>query len=101
MDPRHHEHLRQRVPDAIAVNSSIGLRAIELAAPGVPIVFIAVSEPVTQGFVASLAHPGGTYGFLQSGTDSRGEMARSAQADRADKRLVLRLSTIRVIPATK
>jgi putative ABC transport system substrate-binding protein len=53
------EHLRQRVPDAIAVNSSIGLRAIESAAPGVPIVFIAVSEPVAQGFVASLARPGG------------------------------------------
>ena len=53
------EHLRQRVPDAIAVNSSIGLRAIKSAAPGVPIVFIAVSEPVAQGFVASLAHPGG------------------------------------------
>ena len=53
------EHLRQRVPDVIAINSSIGLRAIESAAPGVPIVFIAVSEPVAQGFVASLAHPGG------------------------------------------
>ena len=53
------EHLRQRLPDVIAINSSIGLRAIESAAPGVPIVFIAVSEPVAQGFVASLAHPGG------------------------------------------
>jgi putative ABC transport system substrate-binding protein len=53
------EHLRQRVPDVIAINSSIGLRAIESAAPGVPIVFITVSEPVAQGFVASLAHPGG------------------------------------------
>ena len=53
------EHSRQRVPDVIAINSSIGLRAIESAAPGVPIVFIAVSEPVAQGFVASLAHPGG------------------------------------------
>ena len=53
------EHLRQRLPDVIAINSSIGLRAIESTAPGVPIVFIAVSEPVAQGFVASLAHPGG------------------------------------------
>jgi putative tryptophan/tyrosine transport system substrate-binding protein len=53
------EHLRQRVPDVIAINSSIGLRAIESAAPGVPMVFIAVSEPVAQGFVTSLAHPGG------------------------------------------
>jgi putative ABC transport system substrate-binding protein len=53
------EQLRQRLPDVIAINSSIGLRAIESAAPGVPIVFIGVSEPVGQGFVASLAHPGG------------------------------------------
>ncbi len=53
------EQLRQRVPDVIAINSSRGLRAIGSAAPGVPIVFIAVSEPVALGFVASLAHPGG------------------------------------------
>jgi putative tryptophan/tyrosine transport system substrate-binding protein len=53
------EQLRQRPPDVIAINSSRGLRAVEAAAPGVPIVFIAVSEPVAQGFVASLAHPGG------------------------------------------
>src|SRR5262245_917234 len=53
------EQLRQRMPDVIAINSSIGLRAIETAVPGVPIVFIGVSEPVEQGFVASLAHPGG------------------------------------------
>jgi putative tryptophan/tyrosine transport system substrate-binding protein len=53
------EHLRQQVPDVIAINSSTGLRAIESAAPGVPIVFIAMSEPVALGLVASLAHPGG------------------------------------------
>ena len=49
------EQLRQRAPDVIAINSSRGLRAIELAAPGKPIVFIGVSEPVAQGFVESLA----------------------------------------------
>ncbi len=38
-------------------HSSIGLRAIESAVPKVPIVFIA--EPVAQGFVASIARPGG------------------------------------------
>ncbi len=53
------EQLRQQVPDVIAINSSRGLREVESVAPGVPIVFIAVSEPVAQGFVASLAHPGG------------------------------------------
>jgi putative ABC transport system substrate-binding protein len=53
------EQLRQRVPDVIAINSSIGLRPVESAIPGMPIVFIGVSEPVAQGFVTSLAHPGG------------------------------------------
>jgi putative ABC transport system substrate-binding protein len=51
--------LQQLAPDVIAVNSSTGLRAIEKVAGATPIVFIAVSEPVAQGFVASLAHPGG------------------------------------------
>jgi putative ABC transport system substrate-binding protein len=51
--------LQQLAPDVIAVNSSTGLLAIEKAVGDTPIVFIAVSEPVAQGFVASLAHPGG------------------------------------------
>src|ERR1700742_4738246 len=51
--------LQQLAPDVIAVNSSTALRAIEKATGATPIVFIAVSEPVAQGFVASLAHPGG------------------------------------------
>jgi putative tryptophan/tyrosine transport system substrate-binding protein len=51
--------LQQLAPDVIAVNSSTGLRAIEKVAGATPIVFIGVSEPVAQGFVASLAHPDG------------------------------------------
>jgi len=59
--------LQQLAPDVIAVNSSTGLRAIEKVAGATPIVFIAVSEPVAQGFVASLAHPGGNLtGFRTS-----------------------------------
>jgi putative tryptophan/tyrosine transport system substrate-binding protein len=50
--------LQRLAPDVIAVNTSSGLRAIQSAA-NKPIVFIGVSEPVAQGFVASLAHPGG------------------------------------------
>jgi putative ABC transport system substrate-binding protein len=46
-------------PDVIVVNSSTALRAIEKAAGVTPVIFVAVSEPVAQGFVASLAHPGG------------------------------------------
>lgn len=51
--------LREFSPDVIVVNSSTGLRAIERAAGAAPVIFVAVSEPVAQGFVASLAHPGG------------------------------------------
>jgi putative ABC transport system substrate-binding protein len=51
--------LQQLAPDVIAANSSTALLAIEKVAGATPIVFIAVSEPVAQGFVASLAHPGG------------------------------------------
>jgi putative ABC transport system substrate-binding protein len=43
----------------IAVNGSLGLRAIQSTAPAVPIVFIGISEPVAQDLVASLARPGG------------------------------------------
>ena len=50
--------LRRLAPEVIVVNSSTALRAIQSAAAATPIVFVAVSEPVAQGFVASLSHPG-------------------------------------------
>jgi putative tryptophan/tyrosine transport system substrate-binding protein len=46
-------------PDVIVVNTSTGLRAIQSATTK-PIIFVGVSEPVAQGFVASLARPGGS-----------------------------------------
>jgi putative tryptophan/tyrosine transport system substrate-binding protein len=51
--------LQQAAPDVVVVNSSTGLRAIEKITGHTPVVFVGVSEPVAQGFVASLAHPGG------------------------------------------
>jgi putative ABC transport system substrate-binding protein len=53
------ERLRRQAPDVIAANSTQGLRAILSATGNAPVVFIGISEPVAQGFVASLAHPGG------------------------------------------
>jgi putative ABC transport system substrate-binding protein len=50
--------LQKSGPDVIVVNTSSGLRAIQ-SAVNKPIVFVGVSEPVAQGFVASLARPGG------------------------------------------
>jgi len=45
-------------PDLILANSISAVRAAQQATRTIPIVFTAVSEPVVQGFVKSLAHPG-------------------------------------------
>ena len=46
-------------PDIIVANSSAVIAELRRATRSVPIVFAVVNEPVGQGFVASLAHPGG------------------------------------------
>jgi putative ABC transport system substrate-binding protein len=46
-------------PDLIVANSSAVLAELRRATNSIPIVFAVVNEPVGQGFVASLAHPGG------------------------------------------
>jgi putative tryptophan/tyrosine transport system substrate-binding protein len=46
-------------PDVILANGTNALRAVQQATRTVPIVFTTVIEPVGQGFVANLAHPGG------------------------------------------
>jgi putative ABC transport system substrate-binding protein len=46
-------------PDLILANAISATRGAQLATRTVPIVFTGVSEPVTQGVVASLARPGG------------------------------------------
>jgi putative ABC transport system substrate-binding protein len=46
-------------PDVILASATEGLAAFQKATSTIPIVFVSVSDPVGQGFVASLAHPGG------------------------------------------
>ena len=46
-------------PDLIVATATSGLAALALQMRAIPIVFVAVSDPVGQGFVASLARPGG------------------------------------------
>ena len=46
-------------PDLIITASTPGLLAVGRETHTVPIVFVAVSDPVGQGFVGSLARPGG------------------------------------------
>jgi putative ABC transport system substrate-binding protein len=51
--------LLQRAPDVILCAGTPATLAFRQATTTVPIVFAVVSEPVAQGFVQSLAHPGG------------------------------------------
>jgi putative ABC transport system substrate-binding protein len=46
-------------PDAILVRSPRALAALQRETRSVPIVFVAVSDPIGAGFVASLSRPGG------------------------------------------
>ena len=46
-------------PDLIVATSSPVIAALKQATHTIPIVFSVVNDPVGQGFVASLAHPGG------------------------------------------
>jgi putative ABC transport system substrate-binding protein len=47
------------MPDVILTVSTTNLTVIRQVTSTVPIVFLQVSDPVAQGFVASLTHPGG------------------------------------------
>jgi ABC-type uncharacterized transport system substrate-binding protein len=46
-------------PDIFVANSTPVLAALRLATSSIPIVFAVVNDPVGQGFISSLAHPGG------------------------------------------
>jgi putative tryptophan/tyrosine transport system substrate-binding protein len=46
-------------PDLIVANSSAVIAELRRVTSTIPVVFAVVNEPVGQGFVASLAHPGG------------------------------------------
>jgi putative ABC transport system substrate-binding protein len=62
-----HDVLRL-APDVIVCGGTYPTMALKEATSTVPIVFAAVSEPVAQGIVVSLAHPGGNltgFSFLE------------------------------------
>jgi ABC-type uncharacterized transport system substrate-binding protein len=46
-------------PDVIVCHTTPVVRALRQATSSIPIVVAAVNDPVEQGFVSSLAHPGG------------------------------------------
>jgi putative ABC transport system substrate-binding protein len=45
--------------DAIVVDTTVATQAVKRATSSIPIVMVAVADPVGSGLVANLAHPGG------------------------------------------
>jgi putative ABC transport system substrate-binding protein len=60
--------------DVIVTGSNVHLAAVQRATATIPIVFVAVGDPVGAGFIASLARPGGNITGLTS------EASREVQA---------------------
>src|SRR5262249_6005140 len=52
--------LVQLAPEVILANGTPNVAALQRATTAIPIVFAVVNDPVAQGFIASMAHPGGT-----------------------------------------
>ena len=55
----HAAELAVLAPDVIVANTTPVIRAVRQATSSIPIIMAAVNDPVEQGFVSSLAHPGG------------------------------------------
>jgi putative tryptophan/tyrosine transport system substrate-binding protein len=51
--------LQEHPPDVVVADTSQTVAALLRATPTIPLVFAMIYEPVGQGFVQSLAHPGG------------------------------------------
>jgi putative tryptophan/tyrosine transport system substrate-binding protein len=55
-------------PDVILANGTPNVAALKLATTTIPVVLAVVNDPVAQGFIASMAHPGGNitgFSFLE------------------------------------
>jgi putative tryptophan/tyrosine transport system substrate-binding protein len=61
---QHMAELISLAPDVIVANTTPVMAAVRRATSNIPTVFAAVNDPVGQGFISNLAHPGGnTTGF--------------------------------------
>jgi putative ABC transport system substrate-binding protein len=79
----HAAELVALAPDVLVGHATPGTRALRQATSSIPIVMVAVNDPVEQGFVSSLAHPGGEHHGLRARQfPNGGEVAGDAQRGR-------------------
>ena len=65
---KHVTELVGLAPDVIVANTVPAMAALKPATSTIPIVFVVVSNPVGQGFISNLTHPGGNitgFSFLE------------------------------------
>ena len=80
-------------PEVILAQSTPNVAALKEATTSIPIVFAVVNDPVAQGFIASMAHPGGNitgFSFLEYSMVGKSlEMLKQiAPSDRSRRRHV-------------
>jgi len=51
--------LTRLMPDVIVTGSTVSLAAVQQATKTIPIVFVSVADPLTQGFASNMRQPGG------------------------------------------
>ena len=78
-------------PDVIVAQNTPMVAALHKETDSIPIVFVQVSDPVGDGFVETLARPGGSDGFHQHNVHARRQVARAVAGGRA-RHLARRIS---------
>jgi putative ABC transport system substrate-binding protein len=82
----HAAELAALAPDVIIGQTTPVIRALRQVTSSIPIIMASVNDPVEQGFVSSLAHPGGNItGFALIRFPNGGEVAGDAQRDRPQR----------------
>ena len=79
-------------PDVIMASSTVGVRVLQQATRTIPIVFMGVSDPVRDGFVSSLAKPGGNvtgFSSTEPGMTAKWYQLLKGVAPRVTKVLIL------------
>jgi putative ABC transport system substrate-binding protein len=69
------KELADLAPDAVLAHTTPVTAALQQKTRTIPIVFVLVSDPVGEGFVASLSHPGGNItGFIHTEGEITGKL---------------------------